>query len=441
MTQTPEEIEYTKQQIELAKQQLALTQEMHGWQSDIFNITKPLLEKYALLVDQDFAKQSSPEYQALQAKYGQLEEAQLDQQIRNLPLQDEMLQLQLDEIRRGGRATDEQKALIGEIANRALESGQSDISAFLNQGLTDIRNKLAPARGMRPDDAPIIDAGEDLAMEALRQQGNLVSDIRGAQANAELNFPLNASQLTNQYSQWQQNFNAGMNQYLSGLKQQAYANRAQFMGQLYQAPNSSFESGIGLINASRPTAVSFPRNTTETTKTSGGSILGGIGGILSGIGSVGSLFSTEKAKENIRPIEAPAGHLLSPGALKTNITPVGGPQRVSPPTQAPNIFVQGRQLPQMNAGQMAQPKSDEDMLQRISELPVSTWNYKAETGLPASQHIGPMAEDFATKVMGTAPQQTINAVDAIGSLMSSVKALERRTRQMKNPMLTMRRAA
>ena len=432
MTQTPEEIEYTKQQIELAKQQLALTEEMHGWQSDIFAITKPLLEKYALLVDQDFAKQSSPEYQALQAKYGQLEEAQLDQAIRNLPMQDELLQLQLDEIRRGGRATDEQKALIGEIANRAIEAGDSDIGQFLTRGLGDIREQLAPARGMRPDDAPMIDAGEELAMEALRQKGLLTSNIRGAQANAELNFPLNASAMTNQYSQWQQNFNQGMNTFLSGLKQQAYANRAQFMGQLFQAPNASFESGIGLINASRPTAVSFPRNTTETTKTSGGSILGGIGGILSGIGSVGSLFSSERAKENIRPIEAPPGHLLSPGALKQNIMPIGGAMG-QPQNQKQSFAGQGLTL--------AAPRTDEDMLNRVAKLPVSTWNYKKETGLPAERHVGPMAEHFNTQVMGKGPEPYINAVDAIGSLMSSVKALERRTRQMKQPVSMFRRAA
>ncbi len=52
--QTPEEKEYNQVQIDLAKQQLALTQEQHGWNSEIFAMTKPLLAKYGLMVEQQF---------------------------------------------------------------------------------------------------------------------------------------------------------------------------------------------------------------------------------------------------------------------------------------------------------------------------------------------------------------------------------------------------
>lgn len=527
VTQTPEEKEYTRQQIELAKQQLALTQEEHGWQSEIYAITKPLLEKYGLMVSDEFDRYNAPGAQALRDKYASLEEAQLDSQIRNLPVQDELLQLQLDEIRRGGRATDEQKALIGEIANRAIETGDTDISRFLDKGFQQLREDLAPARGLRPTDSPMLDAGGQVLEEALRQKGQLTSQVRGAQANAELNFPLNASQVYSAQNQFQQNFNANMGQFLSQQRQTAEQNRSALMQQLFTAPMSAREQGISLINASRPSPVSFPRNTTETTKTSGGSMLGGIGGLLSGIGSIASsgLFSSEKLKEDVKPIKAPEGHILSPGALKyakrqiprgynftykpgwngegipqsnngarpsypgfdplagygapmqptigqapgptsgqlyTDINPAfrpdGGVREWGGPTtqgiglgSAPPVKDLGNDGPIVDPtvwgegatagggsdpGSQVQglgfanpPQTDEDALNRISNLDVSSWRYKPETGLGTETHIGPMAEDFNTQIMGKGPDPTISVVDSLGALTSSIKALERRTRK------------
>ena len=491
--QTPEEKEFTRQQIELAKQQLKLVEEQHGWNSEIYALTKPLLEKYGLMVEQQFSEYNSPEAADLRERQRQLESASLDAQIRNLPIQERLLQLQLDEIERGGRATPEQKALIGEIANRAIETGDVDISRFLNQGLDTVREDLAPARGLRPTDSPMLDAGGRVLEEALRQKGQLTSQVRGAQANAELNFPLNASQVFGQQNQWQQNFNANMQQFLMGLRQNADQNRTQLMSQLFTAPLSAGEQGISLINAARPSPVSFPRNTTETTKTSGGSILGGIGGLLSGIGSVAGAFSSRKLKEDIKPIEAPPGHVLSPGALKSHFKPVtstrafltretsanrnadplfrhqdgegrrflfakgAGDAAATPATSGTNGVTPTGKPPgpdlvkdpvtwgegatntkagpeyQIQPGQglgfAAPPQTDEDALDRIANLPVSQWRYKPETGLGTDQHIGPMAEDFNTQVMGKGPQPTISVVDSLGALTSAVKALERRTRQ------------
>lgn len=541
VTQTPEEKEFTKQQIELAKQQLRLVEEQHGWQSEIYAITKPLLEKYGLMIEDEFTRYNTPEAQALRDRYAQLESAQLDAQLRNLPIQEELLQLQLDEIRRGGRATPEQQALIAEITNRAIETGDTDISRFLDQGFTQLREELAPARGLRPSDSPILDAGGEVLEEALRQKGQLTSQMRGAQANAELNFPLNASQVYSAQNQWQQNFQANMGQFLSQQRQTAEQNRNALMQQLFTAPMASGEQGISLINAARPSPVSFPRNTTETTKTSGGSVLGGIGGLLSGIGSIAGsgLFSSKKLKEDVRPIEAPEGHILSPGALKYdkrqltrgynntyrtgwggegvprsengarppypgldqhpllgdhspitgggstrrlfpmfpmggNNTPLrewGGPPPVAqtqpesggaPATSGlgltakppgPDVtFDPPRPDDMVGAGSQAgpnpvplnemtgtmpqpvglgfanPPQTDEDALERIANLPVSQWRYKPETGLGTEPHIGPMAEDFNTQVMGQGPNPTISVVDSLGALTASIKALEKRTR-------------
>lgn len=444
---TPEEIEYTKQQIELAKQQLKLVEEEHGWQSEIYTLTKPLLEKYALMVDQDFAEMQSPEYQAMKAKQQQLDTANIDAQLRNLPLQEELLQRQLDEIRRGGAATDEQKRLIADVADRALASGETDINRFLGTGLDQIRNQMAPARGMRPDDGPMVEAAQRVLEEAVRQQGQLSQQVRGAQSQAELNFPLNAAQVTNQANQWQQGFNANMNEFLSGLKTQAAQNRTALMGQLFSAPMTAGDRGLNLIGATRPNPVNFPQNTTQTTKQSGGSIFGGIGGLLSGIGSVGSLFSSREFKTKIKPMEAPPGHMLSPGALKQNFRDLGSPQSLGgangfgitgPQTQptSPKGTPAGPQV-QPGLGGMggtainpvqtvAPPRDEEDALNRLRQMPISSWQYKPETGLGGPTHVGPMAEDFNTIMMGKQPEPFINTVDAVGSLMASVKALDKR---------------
>ena len=554
--QTPEEKEYNRVQIDLAKQQLALTQEQHGWQSEIYEITKPLLAKYGLMVDQQFDEWNTPEAADLRARYRNLESAQLDAQMRMMPIQEELLQMQLDEIRRGGRATEEQKRLIGEITDRAIETGDIDINRFLNQGLGQIREELAPARGLRPTDSPMLDAGGRVLEEAIRQKGQLTSQMRGAQANAELNFPLNASQVFSQQNQWQQNFGAQMGQFMAQQRGQADQNRNQLMAQLFTSPMSAGEQGLSLINASRPSPVSFPRNTTETTKTSGGSMLGGIGGLLSGIGSLGGtggIFSSEKLKEDIKPIRAPEGHVLSPGGLKFDKRMIGtgynstgrgvgqrmgeqsrpgawsegshplggnwlktmtggGPmstreremtvgtrdwvgssdygvgdpdyrlppvfprQPITPPADTgttidfdtlgsggknqpllvkdppiwgqdqgsgkggPLMEIWGQGATNTKAGPEYQvqpgqglgfanpPQSDEDALDRIANLPVSQWRYKPETGLSTQQHVGPMAEDFNTQVMGRGPEPTIPIVDNLGALTLAVKALEKRTR-------------
>jgi len=462
VTRTPEEIEYTKQQIELAKQQLALVQEEHGWQSEIYALTKPLLEKYALMVDQDFAEMQSPAYQEMKAKQQLLDTANIDAQLRNLPMQEELLQRQLDEIRRGGAATDEQKRLIKDVADRALDAGSTDISRFMGTGLDQIRNQMAPARGMRPDDGPMQEAAQRVLEEAVRQQGQLSQQVRGAQSQAELNFPLAAGQVTNQANQWQQGFNQDMNQFLSGLKTQAAQNRTALMGQLFSAPMTAGDRGMNLISATRPNPVNFTQNTTTTQKTSGGSILGGIGGLLSGIGSVGSMFSSREFKKNIKPMEAPAGHMLSPGALKQNFRNLGAPQslggangfgitgpQIQPgnpkgtpmgPQTQPGPTIKGAPMgPQVQPGlgglggtainpvQTVQPPRDEeDVLNRLRKMPISSWQYKPETGLGGPTHVGPMAEDFNTIMMGKQPEPYINTVDAVGSLMASVKALDKR---------------
>ena len=96
----------------------------------------------------------------------------------------EILQIRLEELRRGGAASPEQLRLIEEAGGAALEAGGVDIERFRTESLDALRNELAPSLGLRPSDTPILDRGGRVAAEATRQGGQLSSRIRQAQASA-----------------------------------------------------------------------------------------------------------------------------------------------------------------------------------------------------------------------------------------------------------------
>jgi len=70
----------------------------------------------------------------------------------------------------------------------------------------------------------------------------------------------------------------------------------------------------------------------------------------------------------------------------------------------------------------------EDVLDRLSRIPIQRWSYK--TGGPAATHVGPTAQDFyAAFGLGTNPLR-ISSVDADGIALAGVKALDVRTRDL-----------
>jgi hypothetical protein len=64
------------------------------------------------------------------------------------------------------------------------------------------------------------------------------------------------------------------------------------------------------------------------------------------------------------------------------------------------------------------------VLQKLAELPVSTWNYKDDD--PTVRHLGPMAQDFHHAFGLGDDDKVINTVDANGVLIVAVQALYRR---------------
>jgi len=161
--------------------------------------------------------------------------------------QDELLGMQLDALRQGPGATDEQRELINAATEAQIARGTSDIEEFGRRQMDVITGELAPSRGLRPSDSPIQDRAFSLGGELSRQQGNLVSDLRGQQAQAELNFPLTANASQGALSQFQQQLAASAGNFQSQLQQQAFANRLNLFGQAGQL-------GLGLVGASSPQA-------------------------------------------------------------------------------------------------------------------------------------------------------------------------------------------
>ena len=192
----------------------------------------------------------------------------------------------------GGGTTPEQQALIESAANNALQSGTADINRQRDQGLQALRTELAPARGLRPNDTPIVDRGGQIVGEANKAADALSAQIRGQQAQFQLQYPLQVQQnqisglgLQSQYAQQQQ-------QFLSQLQQQALQNR---LG-LANALGSTGLNIAGIGQQTAATAKGSPITGVQQGPTTlqqilqglqvGGGIAGGLGGLATGIAAL-----------------------------------------------------------------------------------------------------------------------------------------------------------
>ncbi len=69
---------------------------------------------------------------------------------------------------------------------------------------------------------------------------------------------------------------------------------------------------------------------------------------------------------------------------------------------------------------------DQSVLDRVAEMPISTWSYKSDD--PSVRHMGPMAQDFkAAFGLGTT-DRAYDPIDAHGVELAAIKALYERLR-------------
>jgi hypothetical protein len=62
-----------------------------------------------------------------------------------------------------------------------------------------------------------------------------------------------------------------------------------------------------------------------------------------------------------------------------------------------------------------------DMLARVRELPIATWNYRSDE--PAIRHIGPMAQDFSAAFGVGADDRHIHPLDGQGIALAAIQGL------------------
>lgn len=183
----------------------------------------------------EFDKAVSPADQAAAMK------ADFDRANRMGPVQDQLLQMQLDQLKSGGAATPEQQQRIKEATDAAIAAGNTDIDASTQRGIGLISDELANSRGLRLSDSPMSSEAALLAREGVIQKGSLEKNLRASQAASTLNYPLAVQSLTSGINLAQQGVGSAAQQFQAQLRQQAAQNRMQLFGQ-------SAGSGIGLAN-------------------------------------------------------------------------------------------------------------------------------------------------------------------------------------------------
>lgn len=262
--------------VTLINGQIAALQKQQGLQNLNYDATAPLI----------------PGQTAQLTQMQRTAEANQNNYNTNLaPIQAGALQREVSNAAGGNAVTPQQQALIDEQTNRQLALGQSNISAQAQDALNQLRDTLAPSRGLNPSDSPILDRGDLIGQASVRSYSDLVNSLRGNAANQGLQYPLQANQLTSSQDQYLGNFAANQNQFAQSLADAAYQNRLRLTGQTSsQGLGLATGSGGGALPALTSTISSGGQSTTSSglgsALSSGGSIIGGLGGLLSGIGAL-----------------------------------------------------------------------------------------------------------------------------------------------------------
>jgi hypothetical protein len=312
----PLQLQFLQNQNQLAIEQMSMMKETMGFQKE--------QNKYILESLQDQSRRLA----ARNAAYSPEEEAKAAAEearraSRMGALSEQAAKIQLENLKRGTKPTEEQLANINEAYDAAQKSGESDINRFLVQTQRTIQEEIAQASGLRPTDAPMVRLSERAGEEAARAQGDLTTSIEGQRATARLNYPLAASQMAGNQAATLQGLTANAANFQSELRLAANANRQQAFSlpgsigfatpQAGPSPNLGFmNSGAGGYN---PGAfgmnIGVPQGGTQTTTNHPGAMewVNTIGNLASGTGRAMQAWQTSdvRLKTDIKKV----GHLQS----------------------------------------------------------------------------------------------------------------------------------
>ena len=361
---TPQETKLIDQQIQMAELQLKAVQSaMMG--VDDTRALQPVLD--SLMKDFKSASSGGIGLKKLGEKFG------IDFKAQFSKVQDDIL--------RGATASEEDAAQIDRLAEEAISAGMIDIERFQTQGLESIRNVLAPSRGLRPGDSPIIDRGSEIVQEGARQFGQLSANVRGQAAAQKLAFPLQrrSADLAGLGAQF--GAATGLAEFQKSLRDTAFQNRLALGGFLAEADftkkNLAVGAGSGIPLNLSGTLASIAGAQGQTIRTTGspdiGALMGGGGALLMG---AGAMSSSIRLKDPIDEVD------------------------------------------------------DEAVLDKVKRLRVERWTWKPEVSSDGSVHSGPYAEDMK-ELFDVGDGTTMPVYDMIGVLFAMVKALDRKLQASK----------
>lgn len=274
-----EEQELIRLNTQLAQRQLQNLDQLAPFQKQVLELAMADLQRESA-TSKAINEAVTPEQQAQFAKQD------FERALRLGPIQEELLQRQLETIRTGGAATPEQEARIKSATDAGIAAGSADIDASTQRGIGLIADELANARGLRLSDSPISSEAALLAREGEIQKGSLVKNLRAAEASSRLNYPLAVQQLQSGINLNTQNVNDAARQFQAELRQRAFQNRLALTGQATSGGIGIAQvgSGAGVGTLSSLSGVRSANRTQSGTAFDPASIISSYGNLARGIG-------------------------------------------------------------------------------------------------------------------------------------------------------------
>ena len=201
---TETEVALQEQQLELATFQLSELQKQSELQEQFAEQLGPALEQQQL--DADAAR---------------------EQLAFTQPIQNELLERALEDVRQGTRATPEQLEEINAAADASIEAFGFDVDRFEEQGVEGIDN-LTRSLGLRERndaDSPHRERLDRLFAEGARLRGQQAAGARELGATARLNLPLAQGQLQLQKTTGASAVASSISDFQARLRSQAFSNR------------------------------------------------------------------------------------------------------------------------------------------------------------------------------------------------------------------------
>ena len=377
---TPEETQLTKQQIELQKEQIEILKQQRTEQGVAFEF--------------------------LQKSLDELNTRQKD--LEADPILKEITDLQLDILRRGGRASPEERQLIKDATDSALAQGASDIQTAQTEALKGVRDVLAPSRGLRPTDTPIQDQANQIGAEGVRQIGQLTRGLRGAQASAELDFPLARGQFLTEVSGFASNLAQASREFQAGLREQAFQNQLALSGLRQQGQLGLMgvsPSGAAALQALTSVRAAQTTTTSQFSQRQPSNIMGGLGMLAFGLGSLGSGMG------GFTSLFGGGGGLAMGGAPFGSVLQAGTSSRALKTSD-------GYATPAV-------------ILEIVEKLPLEYWKYRQPTEGLTGLHLGTYAEDFQ-RLTGLGDGKTLAYLDLFGLMLGAIQALSAQVKELRH---------